>query len=239
MTINRQSIPARRDSRKSKAFTFLIELPVVRKGFTLIELLVVVAIISLLVSILLPSLNKAKSLAKRVVCASNLKQIGVAIRIYLVDSKGVYPAAVRDGAISGFPVVWAGRTEPVPGILGYGSWSEEQYFQENANIIVRCPANTSTGLSGRINYICNDNIMPDSRADPWGHSDWVNEFQIKDSSEIIILADKRIGFHVAMIAYDDNTLIGDYHSGGSNLMFMDSSVQWMELDSITPDLIVP
>ena len=62
-----------------------------RKAFTLIELLVVVAIIALLLSILLPSLSKAKEMAKRVVCATNLKQWGTGIVTYSVDNNGKIP----------------------------------------------------------------------------------------------------------------------------------------------------
>jgi len=57
-----------------------------RKGFTLIELLVVVAIIALLISILLPSLSRARELAKRAVCASNMRGVGQGLHIYANDN---------------------------------------------------------------------------------------------------------------------------------------------------------
>ncbi len=53
-----------------------------KQGFTLVELLVVVAIIALLVSILLPSLGAAKELARQVVCASSLRNLGLAVNFY-------------------------------------------------------------------------------------------------------------------------------------------------------------
>ncbi|HOA72801.1 MAG TPA: prepilin-type N-terminal cleavage/methylation domain-containing protein [Phycisphaerae bacterium] len=59
-----------------------------RSAFTLIEILVVVAIIALLISILLPSLARAKEMSRRAVCASRLHNIGLAVTTYGVDNKG-------------------------------------------------------------------------------------------------------------------------------------------------------
>ncbi|MHC4212201.1 MAG: prepilin-type N-terminal cleavage/methylation domain-containing protein [Planctomycetota bacterium] len=61
------------------------------KGFTLIELLVVIAIIALLMSILMPALNKVKAQAKGTVCKSNMRQIGIAANLYLEDWEQCIP----------------------------------------------------------------------------------------------------------------------------------------------------
>lgn len=62
-----------------------------KKGFTLIELLVVIAIIALLLSIVVPSLNKARDHARRITCMSNLRQSGMALRIYAEENNNKLP----------------------------------------------------------------------------------------------------------------------------------------------------
>lgn len=65
-----------------------------KQAFTLIELLVVVSIIALLVSVLLPSLNKAREVARRIKCAAGLNQVGLAERMYAGDNGGWFTPAV-------------------------------------------------------------------------------------------------------------------------------------------------
>jgi prepilin-type N-terminal cleavage/methylation domain-containing protein len=77
-------------------------------GFTLIELLVVVAVIALLLSILIPSLSKARSIAYRLKCASNLMQIDIAVRLYLEGNNDTYPCDACDPLPNGF-WLWMGR----------------------------------------------------------------------------------------------------------------------------------
>ncbi len=62
-----------------------------KEGFTLIELLVVIAIIALLLSIVMPALNKVKMKARSVVCMSNMRQQSLIFNFYSGDNNGLFP----------------------------------------------------------------------------------------------------------------------------------------------------
>ncbi len=106
-----------------------------KKGFTLIELLVVIAIIALLLAILMPALQKAKEIGKRVVCCSLIRQMGIGNRTYAYENDGqfvYYSAKDKSSGKLMYPgVIPAGGWGALlpNGRARYGFWClEEEYL---------------------------------------------------------------------------------------------------------------
>jgi prepilin-type N-terminal cleavage/methylation domain-containing protein/prepilin-type processing-associated H-X9-DG protein len=81
----------------------------IRLGFTLIELLVVITIIALLLSVLMPSMHKVRAVAARVECAHQLKQIYLAVDMYLSSNDNTYPCAQDPVSTDHAYWLWMGR----------------------------------------------------------------------------------------------------------------------------------
>ena len=113
-----------------------------RKGaFTLIELLVVMAIISILASMILPALGKAKEKGVSIYCVNNLHEIGIAMLMYGDDSNDRMPVSYANiltpgqGAFNNSPTPWTAAL---------------QSYYQNTNVL-RCPALSDSVLAGGTN----------------------------------------------------------------------------------------
>lgn len=109
-----------------------------QQGFSLIELLIYVAIITLLLGIMIPSLLLAKTLAKRAKCQASLKAIGVAAALYQADHKEYVP------------VSW--QNFPASSAMPWKSWQSCLLPYASSFMVFNCPSAVGTGsvsTSGR------------------------------------------------------------------------------------------
>ena len=136
-----------------------------RGAFTLVELLVVIGIIALLISILLPSLNRARASAKKVVCLSNLRQLATSAGVYQAEHKQVFMYQFGRGFIPYYnPGVYDYTADPTTHPNADQAWVSLiwPYISGDTNVLY-CPSSPTevrTGVTApapnlRISYKAN------------------------------------------------------------------------------------
>src|ERR1700758_2151824 len=103
----------------------------VRSGFTLIELLVVIGIIAVLAAILFPVFAQAREKARQISCASNLKQLGLGVSLYVQDYDETYPTLDTNNPVLG--VVNDGSVKM------WSSWMPQVYPYVKSKDVFKCP----------------------------------------------------------------------------------------------------
>lgn len=132
-----------------------------RGAFTLVELLVVVAILSLLLSMLLPSLSRSKELARRAICASNLRNTGNALNSYASESRQMLPpvgAWYMNDMMMYVMYERYGGVNPV-GFNNLGYLERDGYLSMHGDMLF-CPSETNSWLFNSEGDANNGNCLP-------------------------------------------------------------------------------
>ncbi len=218
-----------------------------KRAFTLVELLVVIGIIGLLISMLLPAMNKVRSQSKAAVCASNLRQVGAALLIYANDNKGwLVPVGewlpnqrIYESLGTNVP---ANLRWPVVALKIHGDQNDPDDAEKWTTPTMICPADFQPGFAH--SYIINKHLVGDDKSNSPDSTQGNQSVNVKKYgskigggktvSDIILLGEKvstARDYYMEIEPGDSQSefwlIVERYRHGstrGSNYLFMDMHV---------------
>jgi prepilin-type N-terminal cleavage/methylation domain-containing protein len=223
-----------------------------QRGFTLVELLVVIAIIAVLAAMLLPALGGAKSRAKQIHCASNMKQVTLAVIMYANDNSDLIPPKVTDAEIgrnAWRSVYYEELLAPYLGsnakeVSDFDAWSEWRR-------IASCPAvmddNSHIGAVYGMSEQARKAPMPPALFLPATHGEdrslpKVKASNVRNPSEALLFMESRVTWEGDSVAspLEWKLVLGDngqiaWHNGaiprvhhdGNNTGLLDGHAEWV------------
>jgi prepilin-type N-terminal cleavage/methylation domain-containing protein/prepilin-type processing-associated H-X9-DG protein len=217
-----------------------------RSGFTLIELLVVIAIIAILAAILFPVFAQAREKARQSACASNCKQVGLAVMMYAEDWDQSYPLYthapdhkpmwyemiqpyIRSETVFTCPSVRVRLTEAPKQFAGWAIYAFNGYGANYLHVIQYGPGHTTGKTMGpkRLAALARpaETIMiGDGQGDrAWtAGMGWVALYCVLDPGPSWYAAE----------GLNKTYALADRHSEGGNYIFADGHVRWMRRDAV-------